>query len=322
MMEIPTGGVRYLYVPEDDPEALGYFSDARATASGIEVARRTVTGHGYSSICSWTGRQAWTPEPCLDPDAKWGLCRRPLIVPGGRFNEMYGWDSYFHVLGLLEDHRIDLAKALTENLVYELAHYGKILNGNRTYYLTRSQPPFLTSMGLTVYEHLPKNDEAKTWLAGVFRAAIKEYYTVWMSKPRLTDTGLSRFYGEGLGPSPEVETGHFDAIYRPYAEERKLDARTFEEKYKAGEFEIPTLDRFFVHDRCVRESGHDTTYRWDWQGDRCADFVTVDLNSLLYKTEVDIAQTIETIFDGTLRSEVGSEETSAAWYARAKSRRS
>ena len=139
--------------------------------------------------------------------------------------------------------------------------------------------------------------------------------------PHLTDTGLSRFYGEGRGPSPEVETGHYDAIYRPYAEERKLDVRTFEDKFKAGEFTIPTLDKFFIHDRCVRESGHDTTYRWDWQGDRCADFVTVDLNSLLYKTEVDIARTIETIFGGMLKLEDGSEETSAAWYARAKSRK-
>ena len=159
------------------------------------------------------------------------------------------------------------------------------------------------------------------WLRRVFRAAIKEYYTVWMNKPRLTDTGLSRYYGEGFGPPPEVEKGHFDAIYRPYAEERKLDIRTFEQRYKAGEFEIPALEHFFVHDRCVRESGHDMTYRWDSEGEGCADFVTVDLNSLLYKMEVDIARTIETIFGGMLMLEDGSEETSVAWYARANRRR-
>jgi alpha,alpha-trehalase len=70
----------------------------------------------------------------------------------------------------------------------------------------------------------------------------------------------------------------------------------------------------------VRESGHDTTYRWDWYGDRCADFVTADLNSLLYKIEVDIAQTLEREFDGQLKMPSGEEATSAVWYERAKKR--
>ena len=68
---------------------------------------------------------------------------------------------------------------------------------------------------------LPKKTETKTWLKSVFRAAIKDYYTVWMSKPRLTETGLSRYYGSGLGAPPEVEEGHFDAIYKPYADHIK-----------------------------------------------------------------------------------------------------
>lgn len=319
--KITTGGFRYLYVPEADPEAFRYFSKLakqrpelklRVEPLPATITPQYVRGlegkHGILSLALHR-----TPS-----GAYVGV---PFVVPGGRFNEMYGWDSYFEVLGLLEDKRVDLAMALTDNLVYELIYYGKILNANRTYYLTRTQPPFLTSMGLAVYEHLPKKDEAQTWLARVFRAAIKEYYTVWMSKPRLTETGLSRYYGEGLGPSPEVEKGHFDAIYRPYAEQYNLDVRTFEQKYKAGEFTIPQLDRFFVHDRCIRESGHDTTYRWDWQGDRCADFVTVDLNSLLYKTEIDIARTIEKIFGGKLKMEDGSEEMSGEWYARAEKRK-
>lgn len=66
----------------------------------------------------------------------------PYIVPGGRFNELYCWDSYFIILGLLQDERADLARAMAENLLYEVRFYGKIPNANRTYYLTRSQPPF------------------------------------------------------------------------------------------------------------------------------------------------------------------------------------
>src|SRR5258706_14497905 len=73
------------------------------------------------------------------------------VVPGGRFNEMYGWDSYFIIIGLLRDGRTDLARGMVENFFFEIENYGALLNANRTYYLTRSQPPFLSSMVLAVY---------------------------------------------------------------------------------------------------------------------------------------------------------------------------
>src|SRR6202166_4025125 len=75
---------------------------------------------------------------------------RPYVVPGGRFNEMYGWDSYFIQVGLLRDGDVNLAKNLADNFLYEIRNYGKILNANRTYYLTRSQPPFLTKLVFSV----------------------------------------------------------------------------------------------------------------------------------------------------------------------------
>src|SRR5579859_4533839 len=65
----------------------------------------------------------------------------PYVVPGGFFNEMYGWDSYFILLGLVADHRLELAKDMVDNALYEVEHYGAVLNANRTYYLSRSQPP-------------------------------------------------------------------------------------------------------------------------------------------------------------------------------------
>jgi alpha,alpha-trehalase len=77
---------------------------------------------------------------------------KPYVVPGGRFNEMYGWDSFFIQMGLLRDGHIELARDLADNLLYEVREYGKVLNANRTYYLTRSQPPFLTPMVLSVYQ--------------------------------------------------------------------------------------------------------------------------------------------------------------------------
>ncbi|KAG1061607.1 hypothetical protein G6F42_027635 [Rhizopus arrhizus] len=96
----------------------------------------------------------------------------PFVVPGGRFNEMYGWDSYFIALGLLIDGRTELAQNMVDNFVYQIQHYGKILNANRSYYLCRSQPPFLTDMALRVYHKLDhsttnKKLENLTWLANV-----------------------------------------------------------------------------------------------------------------------------------------------------------
>ena len=74
------------------------------------------------------------------------------VVPGGRFNEMFGWDSYFIILGLLRDGRVDLAQGMVENFFYEIENYGAVLNANRTYFLTRSQPPLLSSMIRAVYD--------------------------------------------------------------------------------------------------------------------------------------------------------------------------
>ena len=66
------------------------------------------------------------------------------VVPGGRFNELYGWDSYFIALGLLRDGRTGLAQSVADQCLYEVAHYGFVLNCNRSYCLTRSHPPFLS----------------------------------------------------------------------------------------------------------------------------------------------------------------------------------
>lgn len=132
---------------------------------------------------------------------------QPYVVPGGRFNEMYGWDSYFTLLGLVRDGEVALAKAMTENFLYEIHHYGKILNANRTYYLTRSQPPFLTQMILEVFRCT--GDLA--WLADTI-PAITRYYAYWTREPHLTpETGLSRYHGGASTPALEVVHGELDA---------------------------------------------------------------------------------------------------------------
>src|ERR1700747_1673542 len=138
------------------------------------------------------------------------------VVPGGRFNEMYGWDSYFIVRGLVEDKRIELARGMVENFFFEIEHYGAVLNANRTYYLTRSQPPFLTSMILAVYDaQKAAGKEDRAWLERAYGYASRDY-GLWTREPHLAGTtGLSRYYDFGDGPAPESvkdETGHYRQV--------------------------------------------------------------------------------------------------------------
>ena len=311
-------GFRYLYVPGDDSTAVAYYSRIAVTHPEwkIKVARlpRTITP---AYVRSLQGRHGLLTL-ALRRTTQGTLEGIPFVVPGGRFNEMYGWDSYFIALGLLQDGRVELAKGMVENLEYEIDHYGAILNANRTYYLTRSQPPFFTSMALAVFHRMPRDSSSLAWLARALEAAIREYRGVWVNADRLTWTGLSRYYDAGTGPPPEVEPGAFDSVYAPYARRFGLPLPDFERKYREGSIAVPELDAYFRNDRSMRESGHDTSYRLLG---RSADLVTVDLNSLLYKFERDIGSTIGSVFGGRLAMSQGSVERAAAWYRRAGHRR-
>jgi alpha,alpha-trehalase len=217
----------------------------------------------------------------------------PFVVPGGRFNEMYGWDSYFENIGLLIDGKLDLAKGMVDNFAYQITHYGKILNANRSYYLTRTQPPFYSSMIREVFEKMPS--ENLEWLQKRLKICIKEYETVWMeSGKRKTETGLNRYFAQGIGLPPETEEGHYDDILKSYAAAANCSITEYEKRYYRREIENTELDAYFVHDRTVRESGHDTSYRLEGI---CADLLPVELNSMLYKYETDFAELIQLYFN-------------------------
>lgn len=215
----------------------------------------------------------------------------PFVVPGGRFNEMYGWDSYFESVGLLLDGKVDLAKGMADNFQYEIEHYGKILNANRSYYLTRTQPPFYTSLIKEVFA-ITKD---KVWLKSHLKTAIKEYETVWMVKGKhLAANGLNRYFAEGIGFLPECEVGHFDSIIKSYAEKENITIREYEKRYSEGFILNKALDNYFIHDRTVRESGHDTSYRIEGN---CAHLNLVELNAMLYKYETDFSEIINKNFN-------------------------
>jgi alpha,alpha-trehalase len=219
-------------------------------------------------------------------------------------------------IGLLIDQKLDLAKSMVENFSYQITHYGKILNANRSYYLTRTQPPFFSSMIREVFEAMPIKD--LDWLGKNIQIAIQEYETVWMeSGKRLTENGLNRYFAQGIGLPPETEPGHYDDILKPFAEALNLSIPEYEQLYYQRKIENKELDAYFVHDRSVRESGHDTSYRLEGI---CASLNVVELNAMLYKYETDFAEIIATYFDNSFDYN-SKNYNDSYWISKAESRK-
>jgi alpha,alpha-trehalase len=329
-----------IYVPRGAPEQFEYYTqvakDRPEVRLDVQWLPEIITAEAMRDMNGKPGLLALAMDEVVDPSTGVkSLKGVPFVVPGGRFNELYGWDSYMESLGLLVNEKVHLAKSMVRNFCFCIEHYGKILNANRSYYLCRSQPPFLTDMSLRVYEKIKHEPGAKDFLRTATLAAIKEYYSVWMSDPRFDPkTKLSRYRPDGIGVPPETEASHFTHILEPYAKKNNMTFDEFVDAYNYKRVSEPELDEYFLHDRAVRESGHDTSYRLEKVA---ANLATIDLNSLLYKYEIDIARTIRNLFDDKLpvppefriatkgrgeqyvdSSEV---ETSAIWDRRAKRRK-
>lgn len=323
-----------IYIPKGAPEQHEYYTriakeHPKMNLDVVWLSDNPGDEHYVRDLNKAPGLLAIAMEEHFDPSTGFTeLKGLPFVVPGGRFNELYGWDSYMESLGLLVNDRVDLVKSMVIHFCFCIKHYGKILNANRTYYLCRSQPPFLTDMALRVYERIAHEPGARDFLKEATMAAIKEYYSVWMSAPRYDEsTGLSKYCPGGLGVPPETEASHFEHILTPYAEKHGMTFQEFVEAYNHQKVHEPELDEYFRHDRSVRESGHDTSYRLEKVA---ANLAIVDLNALLYKYEVDIARIIRTHFKDKLEipeefcapgKTPGYIESSAAWERRAKRRR-
>jgi alpha,alpha-trehalase len=179
---------------------------------------------------------------------------KPFLVPSFEeghefdYNELYYWDSYFMVQGLLDEQNKELVLGILENLVYLFERFKIIPNASRLYLTSRSQPPLLTSFIWDVYDAY---DMDRKWLARMISTAEQEYNTVWMGtvKPnaRQIYMGLSRYY-----------------------------------------------DFNYLHDIAETESGWDMTPRF---GRKCLDYLPIDLNTLLYKYEMDFARYYRLIND-------------------------
>jgi alpha,alpha-trehalase len=265
----------------------------------------------------------------------------PYVVPGGRFNEMYGWDSYFIIRGLLRSGKIELARGMVENFFFEIEHYGAVLNANRTYYLTRSQPPFLSSMIMAVYEAEKAHGQAdQDWLAKAYRYTVRDY-EMWTREPHLAGgTGLSRYYDTGDGPVPEglhdevdyyhdvlaylvrehrgsaylAEADTADSLPHPeYSTEVCEDHGSSAGNKKCNVKRHASLSsEYYKGDRSMRESGFDITFRFGPYGAGTDRYAPVCLNSLLYKTETDLE---------TMSVWLENKQAAEQWHERAEKRK-
>ncbi len=289
-----------IYVPRGAPEQHTYYTKIKENHPEIHLdvqwlPKDEVTSQFIKSLNAKPGTLALEMEE--DESAKGGFRGLPFIVPGGRFNELYNWDSCFCAWGMLDTHS-HVVKSIIRHFAFEIKHYGKILNANRSYYLGRAQPPFLTDLALRTYTATRHEPDSKDRLKYAILAAMKEYHNYWMTAPRYDEeSGLTRYRPIGAGFPPECEPTQFTHIVGPYAERNNISVPEYIRQYNNREIKEPELDTFCLHDRAVRECGHDTSNRVEGV---CADLGMIDLQCLLYKYETDIADVIRTIFDDRL----------------------
>lgn len=226
----------------------------------------------------------------------------PYIVPGGRFREIYYWDSYFTMLGLMVDGKYTIIRNMIENFTCLLDTFGHIPNGNRSYYLERSQPPFFSLMleilatreGENVYAHYldALEKEYTFWMQGVgeLSSDCRQYRHVI----RLDEKNILNRYWSGTG-TPRPESFREDlATAREVGQNDNSANRPF----------------IFPQLRAAAESGWDFSSRWispDSSGRyslsaiHTLDIIPVDLNALLYHLELSLARTY-TLKKDSLRS--------------------
>lgn len=204
----------------------------------------------------------------------------PYVVPGGRFREPYYWDSYFTMLGLVADDREDLANGLVDNFADFINRYGHIPNGARTYYVSRSQPPFFFMMAGLVGGDDPAAGYAR------YLAELRREYAYWMDGEATAPPGgavrhVVRF-SDGA-----ILNRYWDILDTPRDESYREDVRLAEASGR------PPAE-LYREIRAAAESGWDFSSRWMADGSSLASLQTtsivpVDLNSLLFGLEQAIA---------------------------------
>ncbi len=194
---------------------------------------------------------------------------KPYTVPSikGMFQEMYYWDTYFTNLGIILDGNVEQAKNNCDDMIFLVDKYGFMPNGNRTFYLNRSQPPYLSMMIRDVFEKTKD-----TYWLGRSLPVLEKEYNFWMTK-RITPIGLNRFSNFATASEKEESM---------YGLGKRLGENYDTSIYKTAAEKITAGSHFLAE--C--ESGWDFNPRFER---RCEDFCPVDLNSNLYMYENNFA---------------------------------
>jgi alpha,alpha-trehalase len=205
----------------------------------------------------------------------------PYIVPGGRFGEIYYWDSYFTMLGLQASGRVDMIESMVENFAYLINRFGYIPNGNRNYFLGRSQPPFF-SMMVTLLEEIKGSGICQTYLP-----LLEKEYDYWMKAATSMNTENNKINHSVLMPDGEILNRYCDENNTPRPESYREDVELVNGSNKEA-------TEMYSHLRAGAESGWDYSCRWFHDGNVFAsinttDVVPIDLNCLLLYLEEKIA---------------------------------
>jgi len=217
-----------------------------------------------------------------------------FVVAGGRFNEMYYWDSYFTMLGLKADGEKPLIEAMLGNFTSLVERYGHVPNGTRTYYLTRSQPPFLSLM-------MDLSDNKDPLINAERLAALKTEYAYWMAGTDCLGNADACQHVVRM-PDGSLLNRYWDARDTPRDESYTIDVATASE---AAPRPAATVYRDL---RAGAESGWDFSSRWLKDGKRLStihttDIVPIDLNSLLFNLERSIARRCASVGDKACAAE-------------------
>lgn len=210
----------------------------------------------------------------------------PYIVPGGRFSEQFYWDSYFIMLGLAADDRWLMIEGMVKNYAFMIRKFGFIPTANRTYFLSRSQPPFFSHMVKLLASH---NGRTRTLFE--YLPYLLAEYRFWMKGRRKLSNQEHFAYARVAGmPNGVLLNRYYDNKKTPRPESLREDMET------ADESPDRQADRLYLHLRAAAESGWDFSSRWfadphDIRTIHTADIIPVDLNCLLYQLELTIVET-------------------------------
>ncbi len=211
------------------------------------------------------------------------------VTPGGRFSEQFYWDSYFIMLGLAADNHWDMIEGMVKNAAYMLRKFGFIPTANRTYLLSRSQPPFFSHMVKLLASH-----KGNIVLLEYLPYLVLEYRFWMKGSGRLPKSDYKAFARAVEMPNGVILNRYYDKKSAPRTESLDEDLKT------VGNVPDYQSDRMFLHLRSGAESGWDFSSRWlddanDMRTIRTADIVPIDLNCLLYQLEQTIAEAYDFI---------------------------